>query len=122
MTIRYHTHQEMLCPDYICQREKIDRTAPECQHISGQSIDAAVAKLLLETMTPINLEIALSVQQEIVARQDEANKLRSLQVARAQYEADLAAQRYRRVDPNNRLVASTLEAEWNAALRKLQET
>jgi DNA invertase Pin-like site-specific DNA recombinase len=56
MTIRYHTHQEMLCPDYICQREKIDHAAPECQHISGQSIDAAVAKLLLETMTPINLE------------------------------------------------------------------
>ena len=40
---------------------------------------------------------------------------------RAQYEADLAGQRYRKVDPNNRLVADTLEAEWNQALRALQE-
>ena len=122
MTLRYHERQEMLYPDYICQREKIDYAAPECQHISGQRIDEAVAKLLLDTMTPIHLELALSVQQEIVTRQEEANQLRSQQVARAQYEADLAAQRYRRVDPNNRLVASTLEAEWNAALRTLQET
>lgn len=122
MTIRYHERQEMLFPDYICQRDLVDHAAPICQNISGQRIDAAVAQLLLETMTPIHLELALSVQKEIVARQDDANKLRSLQVARAQYEADLAAQRYRRVDSNNRLVASTLEAEWNAALRTLQET
>ena len=42
-------------------------------------------------------------------------------MARAQYEADLAGQRYRRVDPNNRLVASALEAEWNTALHVLQD-
>ena len=41
-------------------------------------------------------------------------------MASAQYAADLAAQRYRCVDPNNRLVASTLEAEWNAALKSFQ--
>lgn len=121
MTIRYHARQETLYPDYICQREKIDHAAPLCQQIPGHPIDSAVTSLLLESMTPINLETALSVQQEIVTRHEEANKLRSQQVARAQYEADLAAQRYRSVDPNNRLVASTLEAEWNAALYSLQE-
>jgi len=121
MTIRYHTRQGILYPDYICQREKIDHAAPVCQQIPGHPIDSALVKLLLENMTPINLETALSVQKEIVTRHEEANKLRTQQVARAQYEADLAAQRYRRVDPNNRLVASTLEAEWNAALCALQE-
>ncbi len=77
--------------------------------------------LLLETMTPISLEVAMAVQQEITARQEEAHVLRAQQVARAQYLADLAGQRYRRVDPNNRLVANTLEAEWNASLKALQE-
>ena len=71
-------------------------------------------------MTPLSLEVALAVQQEIVARQEEADALRAKQVTRAQYEADLAGQRYRRVDPYNRLVADSLEAEWNAALRALQ--
>jgi hypothetical protein len=42
-------------------------------------------------------------------------------VQRAQYEADLAQRRYLKVDPDNRLVATVLEAEWNAKLRELQE-
>jgi len=122
MTVRYHMRQGKQHPDYVCQRKHVDHAAPLCQHLPGQSIDAAVAQLLLQTMTPINLDVALAVQQEITARQDDANNLRAQQVARAQYEADLAGQRYRCVDPNNRLVACTLEAEWNAALRTLQET
>ena len=63
----------------------------------------------------------MAVQQEIIARQEEVNALHAQQVVRAQYEADLAAQRYRRVDPNNRLVANTLEADWNATLQALQD-
>jgi hypothetical protein len=46
--------------------------------------------------------------------------LRHLQVERAQYEADLAQRRYLKVDPDNRLVATVLEAEWNAKLRELE--
>jgi DNA invertase Pin-like site-specific DNA recombinase len=122
MTVRYHLRQGNLYPDYVCQREHVDHASPRCQHLPGRDIDAAVARLLAETLTPLSLEVALAVQQEIAARQEDANALRAQQVARAQYEADLAGQRYRRVDPNNRLVASTLEAEWNAALRVLQET
>jgi DNA invertase Pin-like site-specific DNA recombinase len=121
MTVRYHQRQGNLYPDYVCQSKHIEYGAAPCQHLPGQGIDEAVAGLLLETMTPISLETALAVQQEVLARQDAADGLRAKQVERAQYEADLAAQRYRRVDPNNRLVAATLEAEWNAALRSLQE-
>jgi DNA invertase Pin-like site-specific DNA recombinase len=121
MTVRYHVGKDGVYPDYICQRAHINQGAPLCQHLPGQAIDTAVSKLLLETMTPLSLEVALAVQKEIEARQGETDALRTQQVARAQYEADLAAQRYRRVDPNNRQVASTLEAEWNTALRTLQE-
>jgi len=42
-------------------------------------------------------------------------------VERAQYEADLARQRFMNVNPNHRLVADGLEADWNAKLRALQE-
>ena len=121
MTVRYHVGKEGVYPEYICQSAYTTRGAPLCQHVPGQAIDAAVSKLLLETLTPISLEVALAVQKEIEARLEEADALRTQQVTRTQYEADLAAQRYRRVDPNNRLVASSLEAEWNAALRALQE-
>jgi DNA invertase Pin-like site-specific DNA recombinase len=122
MTVRYHVRQGNLYPDYVCQREHVAHASPRCQHLPGQAIDSAVAGLIAETLTPFSLEVALAVQQEIEARQEDARTLRAQQVVRAQYEADLAGQRYRCVDPNNRLVASTLEAEWNVALRALQET
>jgi DNA invertase Pin-like site-specific DNA recombinase len=121
MTVRYHIHWGRLYPDYICQHEKVERCAPICQQVSGRDIDTAVSGLLLESMTPISLEVALAVQKEMSMRLQEADALRAKQVARSQYAADLTAQRYRCVDPNNRLVASTLEAEWNAALKTLQE-
>ena len=55
------------------------------------------------------------------SRADEAQRLRHLQVERAQYEANLAQRRYLKVDPDNRLVATVLEAEWNTKLRELEE-
>ncbi len=51
----------------------------------------------------------------------EADRLRQQQVQRAQYEADQARLRYMRVDPNNRLVADTLEVHWNEKLRSLAQ-
>jgi hypothetical protein len=62
-----------------------------------------------------------AVQQELTARLDEADRLRHRQVERAQYEADLARCRYLQVDPANRLVADSLEADWNARLRALAD-
>jgi hypothetical protein len=55
------------------------------------------------------------------SRSDEADRLRRLQVERARYESELARRRFLRVDPDNRLVAASLEAEWNAKLRALSE-
>src|SRR5436309_6116468 len=67
------------------------------------------------------LQLALAVQQEITARLDEIDHLRRRQVERAQYEADSARHRYMQVDPAHRLVADSLEADWNAKLRALAE-
>jgi hypothetical protein len=69
----------------------------------------------------VAIDVALAVQQEIQARLDEADRLRQLHVQRAQYEADVARQRYLHVDPANRLVADTLEADWNGKLRALRD-
>jgi hypothetical protein len=121
MSVRYHSRQNQRFPDYTCQRTRIELTEPACQHIPGRTVDRAIEDLVLDTMTPVSMETALAVQQEIVNRQHEAERLQARQVERAQYEADLARQRYLRCDPHNRLVASTLEADWNTALRALQQ-
>ncbi len=117
----YHLRGGRSVPIYKCQREGAQNACPICQHITGDKIDEAVGDLLLETITPMALEAALAVQQELAARLEEGNRLRAQQVERVRYEADLARQRYMQVDPNNRLVADALEAEWNGKLRALRE-
>ena len=121
MTVRYHERQGSLLPEYICQRSGIEHGQPCCQRISGVTVDRVIGELLVETVTPMALEVALAVQEELSSRVNEADRLRAKQVERARYEADLASQRYKQVDPNNRLVADVLEAEWNQKLRALQE-
>ncbi len=122
MAVRYHRRGEDLVPDYQCVIQTIQTGDSPCQVIPGASIDAAIGKLLVESMTPMALEVALAVWQEIQDRQQEADRLRLQQVERAQYEADLARRRYMQVDPSNRLVADSLEANWNDKLRALAQS
>lgn len=121
MTVRYHRRKAGLVPDYLCQKQRVEGTQALCQQIQGAELDAAVGRLLAESVSPLALEVVLNVQAEIQSRLDEAERWRQQQVQRAQYEADHARVRYMRVDPNNRLVADTLETQWNEKLRRLAE-
>lgn len=122
MTVRYHLRHGRLWPEYVCQREGIEHAQPLCQRIPGGGVDEGIGELLVAAVSPVALDVALTVQQELQSRLEEADQLRQKQVGRAQYEADLARRRYMRVDPDNRLVADSLEAEWNSKLRTLTET
>jgi DNA invertase Pin-like site-specific DNA recombinase len=120
MTVRYHQRRSTLVPDYQCLNEAIQDGARRCQTIPGATVDEAIAQLLLDTVTPLALEVALTVQAELEARADEADQLRQSHVERARQRAELARRRYLAVDPDNRLVADSLEADWNDSLRALQ--
>ena len=119
MTVRYHARQTKLVPEYACQRDGVDHLVSVCQHVFGEHLDQAVGQLLIGTVTPLALEVTLTVQREMQARLDEVDRLRRKQVERARYEGDLAQRRYLHVDPANRLVADSLEADWNQKLRAL---
>jgi DNA invertase Pin-like site-specific DNA recombinase len=122
MTVAYETISGGECtPVYRCQKEGIKRGQPPCQVIGGSKIDEAVGTTLLESFTPATLDIALQVQHELQSRHEETDRLRKRQVERAQYEVDLSRRRYMQVDPDNRLVADTLEADWNDKLRAVAE-
>jgi DNA invertase Pin-like site-specific DNA recombinase len=119
MRVRYQKMRTTLAPYYICSEEVVRRAGTTCQSIRGRDIDAAISALLLETVAPAALEVALAVHDEIAGRIQQADKLRTSQLERARYDAELARRRYLKVDPDNRLVADSLEADWNARLRTL---
>ena len=119
MTIRYHARGGKDLPTYLCQRDGIDNARPICAAIPGHTLDEHIGQLLIDTLTPLAVEAALQVSAELRQRAAEADALRAAHVERARYHADLARRRYLAVDPANRLVADTLEADWNTALRAL---
>jgi DNA invertase Pin-like site-specific DNA recombinase len=108
-------------PVYLCNREQLDYGKAICTSIPGAGIDTIIARVLLEKVTPVAIDAAISVQREIVKRTEEADRLLHLHVERAQYEADLARKRVMSVDPENRLVAQTFEKEWNEKLTLLEQ-
>ena len=121
MTVRYHCRHGLNVPEYVCQKRSIENGESPCQRLLGADLDRAVGELLVETVTPLALEVALAVHDELRGRAEQVDNLRHLQVERARYEAELAQRRFLRVDPDNRLVASSLEAEWNSKLRALND-
>ena len=113
-------HGTRRTPTYTCASNRDLTRMSACQTIVGGKIDAAVGELVLDTMTPASVELAMEVQRELQARVDEVDHLRRQAVERAQYDAELARRRFMEVDPGHRLVANTLEADWDDKLCKLQ--
>ena len=120
--VRYATRRGRQEAWYVCDRGHTARGELNCQSIAGAPIDEAIGSLVAEEMTPAAVEMAIEIRREVEARCEEADQLRCRAMERAQIEADLAQRRFMLVDPSNRLVADTLEREWNEKLRALAET
>ncbi len=121
MTTHYDDRGRGTKPRYVCRREGIDKGLPVCQSVPGTGVDAAISEMALALMNPQMLELALSVQDELRRRIDEADALRTKAVQRLREAVDLAGRRHRMADPSNRLVVDVLEAEWNSCLLRLQD-
>src|SRR5919106_851686 len=119
MRVHYEPLDGRLRPYYVCNEAVVRHAGKHCQWVRGAPVDEAIGNLLLQTVAPAAIEVALAVQQEIAQRVEQAAALRDAQLQRARYEAELARRRYLKVDPENRLVADALEADWNARLRDL---
>jgi DNA invertase Pin-like site-specific DNA recombinase len=117
--VRYAARRGRLEAWYVCDRANGARGEPNCQSIAGPPIDEAVGLLVIDQMTPAAVDLALEIRREIERRHEEADQLRCRATERAQIDATLAQRRYMMIDPGNRLVADTLEADWNEKLRAL---
>ena len=90
MTVRYKRERGGLVPIYVCQEDVVRQGGRPCQSVSGKVVDPAIGALLLDLMTPITLDVALGVQQEVAARLAEVESVLRQQLERARYEAELA--------------------------------
>jgi DNA invertase Pin-like site-specific DNA recombinase len=107
---------------YQCYLREDPRSGKQkmCFNVSATRIDHAVANLFLRALGPQELELGFAVFQQVNRQTEEVNKQWSLQLEQAKYEARLAERRYKAIDPDNRVVARTLEREWNEKLELLE--
>lgn len=106
---------------YVCQHGHYQHAGRRCQTLLAHPVDGAVAKTFLEAMIPAQLEVSLATLQELEARAHQIERAWELERERARYEAELARRRFELVEPLNRLVARSLEREWNQKLLQLEQ-
>jgi hypothetical protein len=100
---------------FYANRHGIER---RCQGIAAACIDQLVSQQVLRALEPASLELSVRAAEDIQRERTRLAELRQQELQRARYEAQRSERHYRSVDPENRLVAGTLEKEWEKALCK----
>src|SRR5207237_2677545 len=94
---------------YSCTRDATTYGKPACQNLAGACLEALVAEQILQAMEPAALELSFAAATECERQRDETERAWQLRRERARQEVERAERQYQRVEPENRLVARTLE-------------
>jgi len=109
---------------YMCRRRALDYAAAPCRSLAGAALEQLVSEQVLEVVTPAGLELSRRAAEECRRERAASDRQWRLRLERAAQDADRACRQYNAVEPENRLVARTLERAWEAALlaqRSLEE-
>src|SRR5262249_28799539 len=97
-------------PRYFCEADRVNYGAARCQGLAARALDDEVARLALLALTPSALEVSLRVASDLQGQFEQAEGQWRRRLERARFEAERARRQYDAVEPENRLVARTLEA------------
>ena len=92
-------------------------TEKTCLDLPGNGLDELVSGQVLRALEPAALELSLKARADLRRERERLDKHWKQKLQRARYDVELAERRYQEVDPSNRLVAATLERQWEDALR-----
>jgi DNA invertase Pin-like site-specific DNA recombinase len=101
---------------YVCGQAKTHYEAPRCQSLVGPALETLVNTLVLQALEPAALEVSLQVAADVEAERQQLHQQWTYRLERARYEVERIVRQYNAVEPEHRLVARTLERQWEAAL------
>ena len=84
------------------------------------TVEQAVVEAVLDALAPARMEAMLEAAAQLATRRTEKQRQVEMELERARYEADRCARQYGQVEPENRLVARTLETRWNEAMERVR--
>jgi DNA invertase Pin-like site-specific DNA recombinase len=117
MTIIYAFSGKSYTPRYSCAR--FNTGGGRCWTSVAHRIDEKVATVFLDAIAPPELDLSLAVTKEVERQASDVDKQWKLRLERARYEALRAERQYNAVEPENRVIARTLETRWNDKAKEL---
>jgi hypothetical protein len=108
-------------PVYVCVADHSSEGRPRCQEVRALAVDAEVERLILAALTPDRIVLAIAAAGEIEEETRAMERQWSLKRERARYDAERARRQYDAVEPENRLVARSLERVWEERLRRMDQ-
>ncbi len=105
---------------YDCTHRRNHYGEALCQHVAGPSLDAFVTQHVLAALEPAALDLSLAATEQVEHERATLAQLWEHRRERAAYETERAARQYHAVEPENRLVARTLERVWEEKLQAQQ--
>ena len=106
---------------YVCNRHTLEMTEPECCTLNARVIDELLTQQVLRALEPAALELSIKASADVERERGRLEKHWQQRLQRARYDTDLAERRYQAVDPENRLVAASLEKRWEELLAQQQQ-
>ena len=106
---------------YQCCAAQSRYAKPNCQYLSGRAIDTAVVEEFFRVLQPAEIDALERVSRRQAGHQQELIRHLEQEVKRLQYAAGRAERQYNSVDPENRLIAATLEKKWESALAEQEQ-
>jgi DNA invertase Pin-like site-specific DNA recombinase len=107
-------------PVYVCNNDKRQFGGKSCQEVRAIALDRQVEQRFLEVLHPDQLTLALAALAHLEQEDQAERKQWDLRLERVRYEAKRAERQYQAVEPENRLVARSLERQWEEKLRAIE--
>jgi len=107
---------------YVCKASQHESIGKQnCSLFGGITVERAVVAAVLDALTPLRMEAMTDAAAQFDQRHVAKRQQIEFDLQRARYEADHCQRQYQAVDPENRLVAKTLEDRWNQALARVDQ-
>ena len=124
MRVRYSGRQDRPSAAlyYLCTRAPSKSVTKQlCSIFGGMTVETAVGEAFLTTLSPKSLDAMYQAADRLEAKRRQEQRQLELDLERARYEADRCQRQYSAVEPENRLVARSLESQWNQALERVSK-
>jgi DNA invertase Pin-like site-specific DNA recombinase len=108
-------------PIYTCAADHHSDGQPRCQEVRALLVDTEVERVILAALAPDQIALAIATLGEIEGEVRLLERQWSLKRERARYDAERARRQYDAVEPENRLVARSLEHVWEEKLRRAEQ-